>query len=368
MKNTLICTVGTSLLGNLKQTENPNLFSHLERRNPKDLSLCLLNLDSEDRICGAEINSNTSILKKGLISERLFLYFLISETEDGQFLGGALTKYYLSNDNPWRFEHVECRILEGLTDASPERFRTEGLRNLVRAIANIVQHHSSEYILINSTGGYKAQISFAGMIGQALEIPVCYLFERFSEVIILPPQPISLDLNFWLEHVNTFFALEAKGIEFDPCETDQRFASLVDVIEVNGRKLAMLSAVGQLFHETFRYRFQQQRGRLLPTDSGLEPALKTIRYEDSNKGKHRGLVTCLERLRDVPYVIRIYTHYFNPDLSIQNYFRPSAKGGAFQIEGGYSDGKATTKFDIVTTSKTNSQRDAVLAVLNERCH
>ena len=55
-------------------------------------------------------------------------------------------------------------------------------------------------IAINATGGYKAQISFAGMIGQALGIPVYYLFEKFSKVIKLPPQPVALDLSLWLEN------------------------------------------------------------------------------------------------------------------------------------------------------------------------
>jgi len=95
-------------------------------------------------------------------------------------------------------------VLTGLTDASHERFRREGLRHLVTATAKIARQWGPEHVVINATGGYKAWISFAGLIGQALDIPVCYLFERFSEVITLPPQPVSLDLAFWLEHSSRF--------------------------------------------------------------------------------------------------------------------------------------------------------------------
>ena len=35
------------------------------------------------------------------------------------------------------------------------------------------------------------------------------------------------------------------------------------------------------------------------------------------------------------------------------------------MEGWFSDGKATTKFNVVTTAETEGQRDAVLADLNE---
>ena len=35
------------------------------------------------------------------------------------------------------------------------------------------------------------------------------------------------------------------------------------------------------------------------------------------------------------------------------------------MEGGFSDGKATTKFNVVTTAETEGQRDTVLADLKE---
>jgi len=35
------------------------------------------------------------------------------------------------------------------------------------------------------------------------------------------------------------------------------------------------------------------------------------------------------------------------------------------VEGGFSNGKATTQFNVVTTAETEGQRDAVLADLNE---
>jgi len=67
-----------------------------------------------------------------------------------------------------------------------------------------------------------------------------------------------------------------------------------------------------------------------------------------------------------PYVIRIYTHYYNPDLPKKKYFRRSKQGDLSQIEGGYSDGRATTKFDVVTTAITPSHRDAAIADLTEK--
>jgi hypothetical protein len=281
-------------------------------------------------------------------------------------LGQVLKFYYEHRDNPHRFEQVEVHTLGGLTDEDHQRFRTEGLRNLVRQIARVVNQDGSQRLVINATGGYKAQISFAGMIGQALEIPVCYLFDRFIEVIELPPQPISLDLSFWLENASLFYELAADEAQENPIPQDRRFASLVEEIEVEGRKILGLSPVGQLFHETFRHRFQVRRAVLLPPDAGVGPEDKVIKYEDSNAGRHPGLAGYLEKLRKAPYVKRIYTFKYLADLPRANYFRPSATGEVSQVEGGYSDGKALTKFDLVTTAATKGQRDAVLADLSER--
>jgi putative CRISPR-associated protein (TIGR02619 family) len=363
MRNVLVCTVGTSLKGNLERAKTEKISELLTQRNIQGVVMELSKKEPKDYLAGAEINSITSILEKGLLGKRLNLYFLISDTEDGALIGDILKTYYERKQNPFSFEHVEVSKIEGLTDQSPLRFRTEGLRNLVRAIAQIVRRHHSQSVLINATGGYKAQISFAGMIGQALEIPVCYLFEKFSEVIELPPQPISMDLSFWLEHAPLFFELAGEGIDADPTEKDARFASLVEKIQENGLTLVCLSATGQLFHETFQYRFHKQREAMLPPDSGLQPEDKVIKYEDNNAGKHSGLSAYLEKIRRIPYVVRIFTHYYNPDLPLKSYFRPSGKGDISHMEGGYSDGKATTKFDIVTTAKNVDQRNAAVAEL-----
>jgi putative CRISPR-associated protein (TIGR02619 family) len=365
MRNVMICTVGTSLKGNLTGTAGTAFPELLNQSNVQGLVVELAKTDPAERTAGAEINSITSILKKEMLGSRDRLYLLVSETKDGAFVGDILKAYYLRRQHRYFFEKVEVLEIKGLNDRSAHQFRTVGLRNLVKAIAEIVRRHGSEAILINATGGYKAQISFAGMIGQALEIPVCYLFEKFSEVIELPPQPVSLDLSFWLEHAALFYELASDEAQRDPGEEDPRFASLVDEIEVDGEKVIGLSATGQLFHEMFQHRFLQQRDNLLPPTSGIEPEKKKISYEDKNKGRHPGFKAYIEKLRRVPYVIRIYTHYYNPDLPLKNYFRASSKGDVTKIEGGFSDGKAITKFDVVTTAENPGQRNAALADLSD---
>lgn len=361
MRNTLICTVGTSLKMNLERSDEETIKNLLAHKNSQGIAIALKDIDPSNRLMGAEINSIAGIIKKGLLQERIYLYLLVSDTPDGEFIGNLLQSYY-GQTVSHGFEKISVNRIQGLSDESPRRFQNEGLRNLVKAMAEIVRNHSSQSVLINATGGYKAQISFAGMIGQALEIPVCYLFERFSEVIELPPQPISMDMGFWLSNAPLFFELAGDGIETDPTGMDARFSTLVETV-VEGEKLWTLSAVGQLFHETFQHRFQRQREALLPPDSDFSPEEKVIKYEDKNKGKHRGLDAYLKKICQRPYVIRIYTHYFNPGLPQRNRFRTSTDGDFSKVEGIYSEGKATTKFDTVTTARNEGQRNAVVADL-----
>jgi hypothetical protein len=80
----------------------------------------------------------------------------------------------------------------------------------------------------------------------------------------------------------------------------------------------------------------------------------------------QGLTEDLDHLRQAGYVRRIFTYYYNMDLPLKNYFRPSAKGEGSYVESGFSNRKAITKFDVVTTARIKGERDAVLADLNER--
>src|SRR5207237_5612422 len=106
-----------------------------------------------------------------------------------------------------RFQRVEPRCVPGLQDANAREFRTRGLRNLARLLASTLREYGPEYCAINATGGYKAQIAIAVLLGQALQVPVYYLFERFPEIISFPPMPVSLDLDLWTEHADLFTAL-----------------------------------------------------------------------------------------------------------------------------------------------------------------
>jgi putative CRISPR-associated protein (TIGR02619 family) len=318
MRNTLICTVGTSLLNNLKSSQEEAVKQAFEAKNWQQVALILLQRSNSDRLCGAEINSITSICDKGLLENRKKLIFLVSDTEDGKKTGDVLKLYYKNSSNTLKFEdEPEVRLLEGLRDDNVKAFKQLGLKNLVREISTEVRNFSPEAIAINATGGYKAQISFAGMIGQALEIPVYYLFEKFSEVIELPPQPVSLDLAFWLNNYLLFEQLETEQtLEKSEVEVEienEYIQALLDEEQIDGVTYVTLSAMGVLFNERCRLQFAKQETTtlsLIPKDE-TDPDRKTINLRDDH-GKDI-LQAFAEKIRQSPYVKRIINSLpFNP--------------------------------------------------------
>mgnify|MGYP001124784461 CR=1 FL=1 len=308
MRNTLICTIGTSLLGHISRDET--LKPYYESQNWQGLVLKLLEYGGDERICGAEINSITSIHSKSLIETPVRLIFLVSDTDGGKTMGEILKLYYENSKNPIRYESVELRSLQGLKDSDVKQFKTQGLKNLVREISQEVGKYTAECVAINATGGYKAQISFAGMIGQALGIPVYYLFEKFSEVIELPPQPIALDLAFWLQNYTIFETLEVNNL-LDESEMNQvpeitgNWEALLDAESIDGKMYYTLSAMGSLFHAQCRQQFKKQEQVLLSLvpQSGLEPSQKAISLRDDH-GKDV-LLSFAKKLVRSPYVTKI---------------------------------------------------------------
>jgi putative CRISPR-associated protein (TIGR02619 family) len=365
MPNTLICTVGTSLITNAKSAPDTLFKQFVVNGNIQGTVAELLNLQADNRMCGAEINSICSIVNGKYLTEKNRCVFLVSDSVEGKFIGAVLKEFLSAGKSPLKFSSVDYQVIEGLSDKDIKQFRNIGLRNLVRLIGKETRKTGAKNILINATGGYKAQISFAGMIGQALGIGVAYMHEKFSDVIILPPQPVNLDMTFWLDYGEDFFALNegTEKSESEYVKRDERFESLIESISENEAVLTTLNATGQLFHETFCETFARKKEDLLPPAAEIAPEDKKRSFEDANGDKHEGLKTYLDRICKESFVISISTNYYNPDLNEGNNFKISSKCRPEQITGAYSNNGKSTEFFITTTATTESERKACLNYL-----
>ena len=356
----------------------PNLFNLIKENQPDSVRAALAQayseknwsevatqlhkIDPTERLCGAEINSVTDLLAQQVI-EIGNLHLFHSETDDGKAIAKILKAYF--TEDRWC---VQIHCIEGLRDDAPDLFRTQGLRNLAKLFGEQVRESRQNSIpcAINATGGYKAQIAIAVLMGQALDIPVYYKHERFDVIIPFPPMPVALDFSLWQRASGMFMVLSRTNA----CEQwknfsedwDERFEPLVNRVRIDNEDYLSLSATGQIFHETFRSRFQQLKATNLPRAASKrqkeQPKLGNHAYNQARDS----ISHYLQEVTDAkPYVRYCHSTYWNPDLSESTRFRLSRE----EVQGIYSDATWCVKFKVVTTTEDKNQLPVVVADLND---
>ena len=263
-RHTLLCTVGTSLFGNLGRLseggpDNPPNWRALRQAYDKGewnkLARELATLPPAARVCGAEINTVEEIRKKNWLTLEQVV-FLVSDTSDGENTGKVLQAYFRQRTDIGLRPADYC-VIEQLQDERPKDFKTHGLRNLVRRAGELIQRAGGpQHVAIDATGGYKAQIAIALLVGQALNIPVSYKHERFSEIIDFPPLPVSFDDQILARNADLLTDFE-RGEALSASELgplDEKLRVLLSEVAVNGETLYELSPIGQIYLTGFRIR------------------------------------------------------------------------------------------------------------------
>ena len=264
MRTVLLSTVGTSLIdGNLRHLSGttPNrpdnwgaIKDAYEAQRWHVIGRELTTLNPMERLVGAEINAIEFSLRKGWLNPQRIIFF-ISDTERGRQTGEVLESYFMHRVD-LGLQDVRCQVIEHLHDESPSDFKTHGLRNLVRAIGEQVRHFGAGTVAIDATGGYKAQIAVAVLMGQVLQLPVFYKHEKFKDIIEFPPLPVSFDYDLLGENADVLSAFE-RGEAFrdkDLTGIDPRLRPFLNEVESDGEVLFELGAVGQVYLEGYRLR------------------------------------------------------------------------------------------------------------------
>lgn len=359
--STLICTVGTSLISNIRKAElkDPeDLRAALDREEWPRVALLLKELDPGERLCGAEINSVHDMLQRGMLEDPpAALHLCVSETGDGHAVGELLRYYYRE-----RVPRTEVHPIEGLRDDQPGTFRTVGLRSLAREIGRIVRDAGApRYVAINATGGFKAQIAIAVLTGQALGVEVFYKFERFSEIISFPPMPIAFDYELVGRNAALLDHLESDpllGCAVD--EVDERLRTLLEGVELDGRTCWTLAPIGQIYLEGYRLRY--------PAEATLPPpAIDRSRRPTFGNDHHfpDGFKEFVEKIyRETAYVVTCH--------SLPNAGQAGIRDRTFDVRGDEVVGEYRdrtgfgARFSIHTTANSPLQRTAAAMDLNAR--
>lgn len=352
MMRHVICTLGSSLVGRINGWND----SQARQGNPEYVARILNDLDPADPRCGAEINSMADVG----VEDQGRLHLLHSDTDEGRLVARILRRYYELRG--WDVD--EPYEITGLTDQDPKQFRTVGLRSMVTTIAGIFRKHGAERCIINATGGYKAQVAVAVMMGQTFGVPVHYKHEKFNESITFPPLPFSLDMELWVKYDHVFNSLGDPRATVTMAElglecVDPRLNYLLESEAVDGHEVLCLSVAGQIFHETMKVKFHREKGKIMPpTVSDAEKI--PVRLRDHGWPNRDRALLILSRVARDPYVVTCTDSYLNRDLSKAPGFFVS--GG--EVMGRYSDGTWTMEFRVHTRAQTDMEKYAVVEHLS----
>jgi len=145
------------------------------------------------RRASAELNHLVPTLQNQPPNRNDRLHFLASETPDGVLAARILADFcreYFERDT-----YVE--IIEGLQVENGDRFRREGLNNLISKFFNILRDAPAGTYqrIINPTGGFKGVVPYLTLIGMLQNVELSYIYEFSSEMIRLAGVPLRLDFE-----------------------------------------------------------------------------------------------------------------------------------------------------------------------------
>lgn len=231
----ILCTVGTSLLTNLRRSGGQNsnisdLLSFIQRQG--------------DRLASAETNSLSRIIDTG--DEICLLY---SHTEEGRICAEALQQYYNS-------QGIKAEIKEiASLNYAHHTFASEGLKSLINSLIYEIRISRLRNLepVINATGGFKAEIAYATLVGLIFKVQVYYIHEVFQDIIIMPPLPVDWDACLFVENED-FFDWISKDFRTRE-RVINRLQGLPEEInlflEEYDERYITLSAAGTVYYEAF---------------------------------------------------------------------------------------------------------------------
>lgn len=297
-------------------------------------------------------------LSVGVLESPFRVHLLVSDTPEGEWSGAVLATHL----GGWSsVAEATWEAIEGLDGRDPKGFAGRGLRALVRTAARCLsearRRDPGGQFVINATGGYKAQISLAGLLGQALKVPVVYLFEQFEQCIELPPMPVDFDRSLWIENYGLFRELAEERMvpaaRVNALAPDARLLPLLDTEEVDGQRYVALSPVLELMHQAFEYLPPARAQRPPTSDVPFADRLQLNMAEMSHAP--RGSQQRAEQLAALDAVTRVENIRFVN--TARNFVKATASEHTDEFSVVYSDGDKGLELRVLTTCQTVNQRD-----------
>ena len=174
----------------------------------------------------AEIQSINQLLIHSKWKGTTFhLHLLATDSQTSPLAAQLIQDYYESH--PY-IKKVVIKTISGLQINHSDQFKDNG----IQALINYIHSTKKQFIsiknkqvklegLLNITSGYKGITPILTIVGQLLNIPLVYLYERSDNLIEIPPLPLSFDWTKLEIFQYCFAKLNANPITNATAESNQ---------------------------------------------------------------------------------------------------------------------------------------------------
>ena len=179
---------------------------------------------------------------------KLKVTLLASDTGVGKFCADVLQAYFEGRE-----AECELKISRGLSYGNLRSFE-RGLISYTNLLISTIESAlvEKEMVGLVVTGGFKAQVVYSAIIAMLYRIPIIYYNELFSDVVILPPIPLKLDRDFWMEYKEILLWFEKPRTEWEIRKKWQSIPSDLEFfLEKTEEKKRHLSALGRILIQIY---------------------------------------------------------------------------------------------------------------------
>lgn len=343
---TIITTVGTSLIGNYGRH-----YPDIEEPSDENYKNYLRKVSEAE--AAAETNSIGRVPNLSYKNDQFV--FIHTKTKEGVRCANLLSWYYKEHkkvaDN--RIDVVKINLTH-----DEIQFETQGLRSLVTGLIELIEDakRKGNEIVINATGGFKAEIAYTTMVGMIYQVPVYYIYIDFENLVTFPAMPIDWNIDLIFSYSNFF-----EWIDSEPrksAEVKNRLKGLTDqdreqirvfLTPPDSEDYVFLSPAGDAFYRRYRFQLEQiERTVDFPNESDKQVDEKIA------LSKHtfpKGTEQFCRKIAKVPYVDLIYSQFF--ESTTKSKLKNTYGNGSISMI--YSDGDKGVNLTVMTTADNKAQ-------------
>jgi putative CRISPR-associated protein (TIGR02619 family) len=255
MTKTVVCSVGTSAakaICPLKELPRWVAENGGPRKAGERIYESFRHVEPEGDSLRSALSAEIHSLVRIGLDQCCRVILLASATDDGHACALAIRRYL---EDRWPSLEVDVFPVPGMQVSDPRLFKQQGAVEYCKRCLDVVNRYGRENVILNPTGGYKALVPYAVLVGMLKRVPCRYIFEQSSVLMDLPPLPVEFQRGLFEVYRNVFERIEQETtiprLEWERSISHQDRESLAALFEVD-RDQVTLSGVGLLFLDEVR--------------------------------------------------------------------------------------------------------------------